>query len=269
MKSVDDYKSSWQSFLEQGKEKNITHPNSIMDFMDLHDKEEPRQIIEFSYQRESINYFDRASRLLNSSRENTSHLFYAALELRFGVETRMREYLKHQQNVSEKRKKGWKIAALSQDIKNAFSGVEKELVFSISAAGENNLVFRYRPVVPGLRTIAEKLGNYLHAAKDNELNSNEEWQQFRQLIEEGIKFLAYACSGSLLGVPMISPSFKGRRGGRLYLTVSPEEKIKLSEIVNAGREVLTHIEYLEVNETDILNELNFLNPTPTRPTEET
>ena len=58
-----------------------------------------------SYGMTARHYLERARARLD---ENTSEgLFCAAFELRCGVESRMREYLRAQEAVSEGKKNGW------------------------------------------------------------------------------------------------------------------------------------------------------------------
>jgi hypothetical protein len=46
--------------------------------------------------------------------------FYAAFELRCGIEARMRQYLRAREDVSDKKAKGWQLNRLARDIEAAF-----------------------------------------------------------------------------------------------------------------------------------------------------
>jgi hypothetical protein len=70
------------------------------------------------YRTSSRDYLLRAQeRLRDGTREA---LFYAAFELRCGIEARMRQYLEVCDHISKKKKEGWKIADLGRGTEEAF-----------------------------------------------------------------------------------------------------------------------------------------------------
>jgi hypothetical protein len=71
-----------------------------------------------SYGISSRDYLQRAmTRIAEGSSEV---LFYAAFELRCGIEARMQEYLHAWDHVSKKKRNGWRIAELGRNIERAF-----------------------------------------------------------------------------------------------------------------------------------------------------
>ena len=81
------------------------------------------------YHISSYDYLERArERLAEGSHQA---LFYAALELRCGIEQRMREYLKAQKQISKKLQKGWRITHLGKNLNKVFKGRNKVVEFTI------------------------------------------------------------------------------------------------------------------------------------------
>src|ERR1700722_9369106 len=79
--------------------------------------------IKKSYLCDSRSYLRRACDLLNE--KELRFLFYAALELRCGIEARMREYLEVAEQISEKKKQGWRVAELGGNLERAFQTGDK------------------------------------------------------------------------------------------------------------------------------------------------
>ena len=66
----------------------------------------------------SRDYAARARARLDE--DSHASLFYAAFELRCGIEARLQEYLHAQRDVSKKAKKGWRPAVLGQQLERRF-----------------------------------------------------------------------------------------------------------------------------------------------------
>lgn len=136
----------------------------------------------------------------------TEALFYAALELRFGIEARLHEYLEVQHHVSKKRREGWKIAELGKNLKRAFDDGDKvvEIVINDQESGESVACY-YTPVTASLKKNGQQLGNYLHALKEHKPPGHKWWDDFRSLLEAACQELKVATTGRLLGPPLLSP----------------------------------------------------------------
>jgi hypothetical protein len=74
---------------------------------------------EKGYRSDSRSYLARALGFLKKGR--AEDLFYAAFELRCGIEARLQEYLEVQGHLSKKQKQGWRIADLGNKASRAFS----------------------------------------------------------------------------------------------------------------------------------------------------
>jgi len=71
-----------------------------------------------NYEIDSRSYLKRAEERIEDG--SLHGLFYAAFELRCGIESRMQQYLDVQEHISKQKKKGWKIAKLAKNIENVF-----------------------------------------------------------------------------------------------------------------------------------------------------
>ncbi|EPB6965056.1 MULTISPECIES: hypothetical protein [Pseudomonas] len=194
-----------------------------------------------SYCKGAHNNMTRGWQLFEQGKSSPEKYFYSALELRFGIESRLREYLEYQDHVKEKKKKGWQIAALGKDVEEAFSGCVDEVRVKVCSEGHPLVLFKYTPVVPDLKSIGERLGDYLHAPKKGSLETQEQWDEFESILERGFHLLEYACSGNLLGVPLLRP---GSRQGIFNASVSEDQKKVLKALYAKGGDVAINAEYL-------------------------
>ncbi|MFJ4384372.1 hypothetical protein ACIP02_08500 [Pseudomonas sp. NPDC089408] len=191
--------------------------------------------------RGAVNHLSRGRTLLGKGKSDPAYLFYSALELRFGIESRLREYLEHQKHVTEKKKQGWQIAALGRNVEEAFAGCTEEVRVTLLSGGYPLMLCKYTPVTPELRSIGERLGNYLHAPKSDDLVELEQWCDFESLLEKGFANLAYACSGNLLGVPLVAP---GSKRIDFNMSISEDQRAIIGEIYKRGGEILLDFSYV-------------------------
>ena len=196
--------------------------------------------------RGAINHLSRAKDLFAKAEKNADCYFYCALELRFGIESRLREYLQYQEHVAAKKKNGWQIASLGKDVEAAFSGCVQEVRVELWSGGFPMIRCKYTPVTPELRRIGEQLGNYLHAPKSEDLRELEQWENFESKLDLGLRLLSYACSGNLLGVPLAERNEnKGGRTGRMNLSIPDEQNELLKELLKQRKEVEFKVSYAD------------------------
>ena len=188
------------------------------------------------------NHLGRAEGLFAQGKQKPEPYVFCALELRFGIESRLREYLQHQEHVAEKKKRGWQIAALGRDVEQAFSGCVQEVRIDVWSGGFPMIRCKYTPVTPELRAIGERLGNYLHAPKNEDLREMAQWEDFELMLQQGLSLLRYACSGNLLGVPLVE---SGANQGRLNLSVLPEQNAVMKELFKRKAEFLMKVSYCD------------------------
>lgn len=180
------------------------------------------------YKISSRDYLLRAqSRLAECTRKS---LFYAAFELRCGIETRMREYLAAWDHISKKKKNGWSITELGRSVEKAFKIGDKiiRLEFREIDTGNIILIFYHTPVSNSLKKSGERLGNYLHAMKVYKKVDDPFWENLHSELQYIARELEIVNKGTLLGPPLFKRG-TGKGGMNLELSTGDdaEELIKL------------------------------------------
>ncbi|MPQ67795.1 MULTISPECIES: hypothetical protein [unclassified Pseudomonas] len=194
------------------------------------------------YFRGASNHLSRGEKLFARGKQEAEYYFYSALELRFGIESRYREYLENQKHVTEKKKQGWQIAVLGREVEQAFAGCVQEVNIKLFSDGHPVMLCKYTPITPELRAVGERLGKYLHAPKDDDLRALEQWADFEQLLEKGLSLLRYCCSGNLLGVPLRQ---RGASKMNVYMNVENDQKAIIKELLSRQAEILMDVSYAE------------------------
>jgi hypothetical protein len=148
-------------------------------------------------------FLARAQGLLSESRPEC--LLYAALELRLGIEARYHEYLDAAAEVSSLKKRGWQVSQLAKDLERVFKTGEKIASFQFLEGknGPAKQTLLYTPIRRHTRTIAERLGDYLHYTERFMPRHDKWWSDFRALVAEGVEGLRDATTGTLLGPPLM------------------------------------------------------------------
>lgn len=184
-------------------------------------------------------YLRRARDRLDEKKPES--LFYAAFELRCGIEQRMREYLEFQDHVSEKKKQGWRIPDLGKTIQKAFKSHDKiaKLTFTDSSRKNVYCTLYYTPVTKKLRTMAGKLGIYLHSLVSDKAIDDAWWREFRELLEDVYKELKFSCSGKLLGMPLLHPN------GHVLMPMAADDDTILFKNFDVGDSFMVKVEYLD------------------------
>lgn len=131
-------------------------------------------------------------------------LIYAALELRLGVEARLREYIEAIDHIPKNQKQQWEVAKLGRSIESAYQTGDKIMIFTIHFPDDGaELKLLYTPVSERLREIAKRLGDYLHAKKHTHTDKPEWWTELRSQLNEAYPLLMLANSGELVGLPLL------------------------------------------------------------------
>jgi hypothetical protein len=152
-----------------------------------------------NYSVRSKDYLARAQQ--ERSANDTARLFYSALELRAGVEARLHEYRDAIRNA--KRDNTWQVRVLKRDIEDVVEKHEKPVTihFHDPETG-GRLPLCYVPVSDELRSIAERLGDYLHCLPTIKVRRPGFLTELKALVDRGIALLSEAVSGDLLSPPM-------------------------------------------------------------------
>jgi hypothetical protein len=158
-----------------------------------------------SYAVKAKDYLARArARLDENSQES---LFYAALEIRCGIEARLKEYFDAQSETTKKKRQGWKIAKLAKQVESAFRTRDKIIRLIVFDSQTSELIKEvlYTLVTRRLQKFGEKLGDYLHSQEQHRLLAETWWSAFRQELEATFEELNFAASGGLLAPPLEHP----------------------------------------------------------------
>lgn len=187
-------------------------------------------------------YLRRARARLDEGRAEA--LFYAALELRAGIEARMHQYLEAQEDVSRKKKRGWKVAVLGRELERQFRTADMVVEITIHEAttGTPKATLYYTPVTRALRKQAEQLGSYLHSTH-HRASDDPWWSTFRATLESAYEGLNTATKGVLLGPPLRRP---GTQIVSLNREVLPNEDDTLmqTEFGTKGETVVMNVQRL-------------------------
>lgn len=188
----------------------------------------------------SRDYLARAKRCL--AKNDLESLFYAAFEIRCGIEARMQEYLEVQQHVSKKKRQGWQVAKLARNIEDVFRLGEKEAVLRVRDKQTREVILeaRYTPVTKSLQKKAEVLGNVLHAAKKYHAPDGPHWKKFRSDLETAVSELEHANSGRLLGPLLLHPN---RKHVDMKLELPTPEEKEAVERMGVGVETIMEVSY--------------------------
>lgn len=194
--------------------------------------------------RHSQNYVERARVRLDERRPES--LFYAALELRLGVEVRMKEYLAAQRHISKAKKEGWRVADLGRSLEAAFRTGDKIIQLTIRDRDttEPLEILYYTPVSKRLQKMAQQLGDYLHGPGPDDDFPDRWWEDFRSLLEAAWLELKTATTGALLGAPLLHTKTR-----QLNMTIefnSEAEKQRYMDRVGAvGARAVLDVAYLD------------------------
>ena len=205
-------------------------------------------MLDANYKCGSRDYLARARVLLDENSQQA--LFYAAFELRCGIEARLREYLEVQEHLSKKRKEGWRIAELSKNLKRAFEDGDQivEIMIGEKEAGETAACY-YTPVTTSLKKKGQQLGNYLHPMKQHKPAEDKWWKNLRNLLESTYQELKVATTGTLLGPPLLSPQNKSQLNYELGYNHRRDEIIKnLGKVGKLSRMSVNYLKTLPVGQ---------------------
>ena len=151
------------------------------------------------YNVRSIDYLNRAKR--ERGADDLIRLFYSAFELRAGVEARLNEYRDAIHNA--KHDNTWQVRILKRHIENVVEKHEKPVTINFHDPDTNTTFpIRYVPITDELKSITERLGEYLHFIHPSKLQKREILSDLKIFVDKGIELLSDAVSGELLSPPL-------------------------------------------------------------------
>lgn len=195
-----------------------------------------------AYPTASSDYLERAKVLLDEGTE--ASLIYAALELRCGVEARLKEYIETIDHIPKNQKKDWAVAKLGRSIETAYRTGDKIMIFTIQFPEDGEqLQLMYTPVSKRLQELAKRFGDYLHAPHEETVVNTVWWQQLRNLLKEAYPLLMLANGGDLIGLPLIHRPTKRMSVRVVFKEEDPRYKL-LARLTQGATHKVT-INYIE------------------------
>lgn len=187
------------------------------------------------FDRRAIDYLKRCKKLRKSG--DAPSLFYAALELRCGIEARMKEYAHHAPGLSKSQKKEWEIKKLGRTLEEAYGLGNKIVVLLIRVSEAPPTQFLFAPVCDRLQDIGKRLGDYLHPQPEERVDSDDYWEELSSMLNEGCGLLQLACAGEVL-----RPSLSD---GLHFSLASDDSRVPLVRQLQAG--AVAEIQVLEID----------------------
>ncbi len=141
-----------------------------------------------NYNSSSLDFLDRARKQLSLfDAGNIESLFYAALELRMGIEARVCEYLEHSlNNKKPSKQKEYHAEKLFAKLLKNNPDAEQSLELLIGKKGSTNLsAFKYTPVKKEFLDYYKKLGEIVHYKFF--INNEQSWYVKEKLQKYGEK----------------------------------------------------------------------------------
>ncbi len=158
-------------------------------------------------------YLTRARKQLDEGTQ--SGLYYAAFELRCGVEARLHEYLNAYKRHTKVPEGKWRIPELVGDLEKAieageFPSGDKIVQLDVLDKEERKIraTFYYTPVTSKLCSMAGRIGNLMHHPQQFIEDDNKWWTETRAFLEEMYLELQKACRGTLIGLPFLNEGDK-------------------------------------------------------------
>jgi hypothetical protein len=154
------------------------------------------------YSLHSRDYLKRArSRLDDGSEES---LFYAAFELRCGIEARLAQYEDALLGITKGKSAGWEIPKLVRNIEKVYQ--TGDMVLRVDFQDEKGSRLRrsmyYTPVTQRLQAMGGKLGELLHCPKNFQEMDDAWWKNKRVFLEDVFRELQKANKGNILCIPI-------------------------------------------------------------------
>ncbi|MGB9991013.1 hypothetical protein [Pseudoduganella rhizocola] len=144
----------------------------------------------------AISYLARAKELASTG--DKAKLIYAALELRCGVEARLKEHAAVAIGVTKSQANQWEIKKLSKTIDAAFGLEDTFLLIRLHLEDGRACQFMYAPVNSRLQEIAMRFGDYLHTVSHERVQDTSFWSELKSMLKEGCSLLELACTSELL-----------------------------------------------------------------------
>ena len=134
------------------------------------------------YGTHSRDYLARARQQLDKA--PLECLFYAAFELRCGIEARVQQYEEALANIAKIKRAGWRIPEVARNIEKVFWTGDKIARVNVCDATTESVrcSFYYTPVNKNLRAMAGQIGNLLHFPQEYRARENPWWNEITNFL---------------------------------------------------------------------------------------
>jgi len=159
-------------------------------------------------------------------------LFYAALEFRYSVESRLLQYAEHADTFAKNREGVWKVRDIAKHVDSVFR--IKDNIYSIemkSTKMENPVTIEYTPITERVRSLVGRTDNFLHHSGVTQCVLESRFAHLRELLTEGIQEMERCLSGGLQGT-LVQDS-----DGVVHMTIDLGKYPDLQKSFDAGEPV--------------------------------
>jgi hypothetical protein len=203
------------------------------------------------YSIHSRSYVRRARLCLDA--ETSEGLFYAALELRCGIEARLQEYLEPHDHIPARQKTEYHIKRLGRSVGGLTHPDEQIVKCTVVVESAEVFALYYTPVREALRRAGERLGDLLHAPRKHREETDRWWRETRTFLEETWTELSKACLGELLGSPLLQ---KESGAGTVHMVVDDEARRRIGQHLLPGKQMVVHVELSDDYPAELLARLH-------------
>lgn len=190
----------------------------------------------------SLSHLARAEVLMSDAKPES--ILYAALELRYAVESRLLEYAERAKEIGGKISKNPKRGSVAEDVDRAFGvkGVEYRVTIH-SKRLEKPLTLSYYPISRKLLKIVGMTDNYLHSAGLIAAWKSDWRRKLTELVKTGIAEAKLSASSGLTG-----PLIFGDGNATSMFQADPLTHPELELLMHQGENIDLQIEVIRLAE---------------------
>ena len=164
-------------------------------------------------------------------------LFYAALEFRYCVESRLLDYAEHAERFAKKKGNPWSARELSRLVDGVFGHPSN--IYQIEMCSErfpDPVTVEYVPVTAEVRSTLGRLDNFLHYPGVLQCFNEGKDGILRSLLEEGVSQMERCLSGGLQGSLIMDAS------GHVHMTINLSKDPELERSIKNGDHLRLRVE---------------------------
>ena len=175
-------------------------------------------------------------------KKNDISLIYAALELRLGIECRLKEILDSHDEIPHRQKKSYELDKLNKTVLRYLKINDKVARVTLINNREScKIVLFYTPVREKLIKIGQRLGAFLHyPIKDVSL--------LRGLLLVGLSELEFSNKGELMGPPLSKRESGSATCDFITLLKDPNRVKQVRPFMRKGTMIKMEVKYLDAIE---------------------